>query len=295
MSGISSSRSPNNTPNRNKFNGIEETRDLDLNQYDALYRTLDPQIGRWFQIDPKPTYRESPYSAMSNNPVFNIDPLGDTIINGQPHEPTNSANATFLENVSVKGVRVTSGYNSINVSCHISNQEVALAQQSWWYNATKNLDKEHGQVMPPRSPVIDFFLGQREIDDPDYSEDGFLDEMETGLQYVGSDGYMKGPVGMMKTGTPLVGMKGVPGGISRFGQIRGGIKKAQELTKRNHNLKLLSGKRIDLKGRHPLSRGHFNKVTKEQLRYPHVNDPTHPGGDRAPNANDYIEIFNLFK
>ncbi|HRP37999.1 MAG TPA: hypothetical protein PLS50_09405, partial [Candidatus Dojkabacteria bacterium] len=59
--------------------------------------------------------------------------------------------------------------------------------------------------------------------------------------------------------------------------------------------KLLDGKRIDLKVRHPLSRGHYNKVTKEQLRYPHVYDPVHPGGVRAPNANDYIEIFNLYK
>jgi hypothetical protein len=52
---------------------------------------------------------------------------------------------------------------------------------------------------------------------------------------------------------------------------------------------------MDLKGRHPLSRGHYNKATKEQLGYPHVYDPKYPGGVRAPIANDYIEIFNIFK
>lgn len=83
--------------------------------------------------------------------------------------------------------------------------------------------------------------------------------------------------------------------ISRFGQIRRGIEKAQELEKKNHNLKLSGGRRIDLKGRHPLSKGHYNKITKEQLDYPHVHDPKYPGGVRMPNANDYIEIFKLFK
>jgi RHS repeat-associated protein len=80
MNGVSP-RSLNfgNPENKKKYNGIEETRDLDLNQYDALYRNLDPQIGRWWQIDP---YTEdlqsySPYESMGNSPISDIDPLGD--------------------------------------------------------------------------------------------------------------------------------------------------------------------------------------------------------------------------
>ncbi|WP_157305820.1 DUF6443 domain-containing protein [Chitinophaga tropicalis] len=66
--------------NRLKFNGIEHTTELDMNQYDAFYRTLGPQIGRWWQIDPKPNVEMSPYAMMENNPISNFDPLGDTII-----------------------------------------------------------------------------------------------------------------------------------------------------------------------------------------------------------------------
>jgi RHS repeat-associated protein len=66
--------------NKYKFNGIEKNNDFDLNIYDAFYRNLDPQIGRFWQIDPKPTDWESLYAAMGNNPILNMDPLGDTLV-----------------------------------------------------------------------------------------------------------------------------------------------------------------------------------------------------------------------
>jgi RHS repeat-associated protein len=46
--------------------------------YDAFYRNLDPQIGRWLQIDPKSSESSSPYLAMDNNPMLKTDFLGDT-------------------------------------------------------------------------------------------------------------------------------------------------------------------------------------------------------------------------
>jgi RHS repeat-associated protein len=66
-------------PNNYKFNGIEEQDELGLNVYQAFFRTMDPTIGRWWQIDPKVDnyYSQTPYNAMGNNPVNITDPLGD--------------------------------------------------------------------------------------------------------------------------------------------------------------------------------------------------------------------------
>jgi RHS repeat-associated protein len=85
MAGISSKALNFGEPeNKKGFNGIEHTTDLDLNQYDAFYRTLDPQIGRFLQIDPKIESAEawSPYSAMLDNPIRYADPLGDSTVPG---------------------------------------------------------------------------------------------------------------------------------------------------------------------------------------------------------------------
>lgn len=65
--------------NKHKYNGIEQTTELGLNQFDAQLRELDPQIGRWWEIDPKIENMEmwSPYVSNYDNPIRYSDPLGD--------------------------------------------------------------------------------------------------------------------------------------------------------------------------------------------------------------------------
>ena len=66
---------------RYKYNGIEEVDDFGLDLSFATFRTLDPSIGRWLQVDPvaESLVGISPYHAMGNNPILYNDPNGDFI------------------------------------------------------------------------------------------------------------------------------------------------------------------------------------------------------------------------
>ena len=66
---------------RYKYNGIEEIDDFGLDLSFATFRTLDPTIGRWLQVDPaaESLMVMSPYNTMGNNPILYSDPNGDFI------------------------------------------------------------------------------------------------------------------------------------------------------------------------------------------------------------------------
>ena len=60
------------------FNGKELQEDFGLYQYDFGARTYDPQLARWFSVDPLAHLRMSlsPYNYVQNNPINRIDPDG---------------------------------------------------------------------------------------------------------------------------------------------------------------------------------------------------------------------------
>jgi RHS repeat-associated protein len=65
--------------NKKKYNSIDFENDLEINTYDAFFRELDPQTGRWWQVDPVTDGYEdlSPYASMYDNPMKYSDPLGN--------------------------------------------------------------------------------------------------------------------------------------------------------------------------------------------------------------------------
>ena len=79
MAGISS-KAAGGIENKKKYNGIEFDNDLDINTYEAFFRNLDPQTGRWWEIDPEienGMENVSPYSSMYDDPILKSDFLGN--------------------------------------------------------------------------------------------------------------------------------------------------------------------------------------------------------------------------
>jgi RHS repeat-associated protein len=59
------------------FNGQLRDKNIQKDHHTALFWEYDPRIGRRWNIDPVDDESTSPYAVLAENPIMNVDPLGD--------------------------------------------------------------------------------------------------------------------------------------------------------------------------------------------------------------------------
>ncbi len=154
----------NSVPNQYLYNkGSERQDDLGLGVYQTHFRILDPALGRWWQVDPKPSYNMSVYNSMDNNPILHNDPLGDevdikyggflgigrkTAVYGDDGKLTNKGGSAFTGKVKGYLAKATSALNTIRanggqggVSTLVQSKNVFTIQRKGDRNSTNPLDK----------------------------------------------------------------------------------------------------------------------------------------------------------
>jgi len=131
MAGISS-KAALGLENKYKYNGIELDTSLGLNEYEAALRNLDPQTGRWWQVDPETENQEmwSPYASNNDNPILYKDPRGNE----------GEACCEWLSNIVTTVVATTSvvvdNVLGTNVTGTIANSgAIPSSQTATWNNA----------------------------------------------------------------------------------------------------------------------------------------------------------------
>ncbi|WP_344812262.1 polymorphic toxin type 8 domain-containing protein, partial [Chitinophaga oryziterrae] len=120
--------------NRKKYNGIEFTDALDLDTYDAFYRTLDPQVPRWWQIDPKIDEMEmwSPYVSNYDNPIRYSDFLGDEPDgNGGPGKPILQGPVQALQQMVDEGPAIIDEAHAVGAAIVGGAIAISLSKPDW--------------------------------------------------------------------------------------------------------------------------------------------------------------------
>lgn len=155
---------------------------MDLNAYEADFRDLDPQIGKWWQIDPKTEHMEqwSPYASNYDNPIQYNDPDGM-----KPEtQVVNSKGAIVYDDKKDDGnVYILKNDNTKITPSHLKTATVQLVKDHVWVGTddqlkdfvtaqAKQVGAEFGTIIIKQDPQAEGYGFITKMGDIDMNKNG---------------------------------------------------------------------------------------------------------------------------
>ena len=196
------------------FNTQERVNELsdDRNHTTAFFWEYDATLGRRWNLDPKPNPSNSQYSCLSNNPIYYVDYIGDTVSIGNLYDKNSEGKYLFSDKIlafeafasTTEGEKYLKDHAQAGFSLHgVFMRTLKIAVEEEGVASSKGVDIEFNvspitdegytddRLGPDGRLKLTFHIGKMSSQINKISRETFLNDVDTYSHETLLHGYLK--------------------------------------------------------------------------------------------------------